>query len=228
MRNHTNHFAAAGSCRRQVVDLEADQRAVGERELAGVVDPRGAGGQAGTDAVSGHRAGGSVPVGDLYLHRAAARATAGRSSSGVRAASTAYGYASGWAAAPTSCTRSTSGATRQEPRRCGQPTTATRPCRPSSWRAGHTPTPIPNGCANSSPLPHDQDPRLPPPSRPKWSCVPTDTPPTADLRPSPFRSYASSSPRRSTAQGRSSLATARLNGLASARSSAQAAGPSVR
>jgi hypothetical protein len=40
-------------------------------------------------------------------------------------------------------------------------------------------------------------------------------------------SHALSSLRRSTAHGRSSLATARLNGLTSERSSAQAAGPSV-
>jgi hypothetical protein len=40
-------------------------------------------------------------------------------------------------------------------------------------------------------------------------------------------SHALSSLRRSTAHGRSSLATARLNGLTSKRSSAQAAGPSV-
>ncbi|WUO59779.1 hypothetical protein OG960_45040 [Streptomyces sp. NBC_00280] len=38
----------------QAVDLEVDQRALDDGEFAGVVDPRGTGGQARVDAIPGH------------------------------------------------------------------------------------------------------------------------------------------------------------------------------
>lgn len=50
----------------QEVGLQAFQRALDEGEFAGVVGPCGAGGQARMNAVSGHRAGGAVAVGDLH------------------------------------------------------------------------------------------------------------------------------------------------------------------
>ena len=56
-------------------------------------------------------------IGALEAQARSAAETAGRSSSGGRAASTASDCASGWAATPAGCTGSTSGVTRQEPRR---------------------------------------------------------------------------------------------------------------
>ncbi len=85
-------------------------------------------------------------------HGAAARSTAGRSSSGDPAARTACACASGRAGTPGGRTGSASGVIRTERRRCGRPPTATRPCRRSSSGAGRTSTRIPRRSAHSSPL----------------------------------------------------------------------------
>ncbi len=53
----------------QVVDLQADQRALDDGKFAGVVDPGRAGGQPRVDAVPGHGLRGAVSVGDLHRFR---------------------------------------------------------------------------------------------------------------------------------------------------------------
>lgn len=62
VHSHGARIVAIG----QAVDLQTYQRALEDGKLTGVVDPRGASGQARMDAVPGHRASRAMTVGDLH------------------------------------------------------------------------------------------------------------------------------------------------------------------